>query len=75
MYNATVIISPLQVSDTLQPRRGHSSTAIQTNPTLTEVVMFGGLNDDRTILADTTVLKFSELCGVCRMRVDEDGKV
>ena len=34
--------------------------------------MFGGYDDDVGItLADTTVLQFSEWCGICRMCADE----
>ena len=36
--------------------------------------MFGGEDDHSTALADTTVLQFSEWCGVCRMCVDEGGE-
>ena len=60
--------------DTLQPRRYHSACAIQIGPNLTEVVMFGGLDNHYTPLADTTVLQFSEWCWVCRMCVDEGGE-
>ncbi len=35
--------------------------------------MFGGRDNLLTELADTTVLQFSEWCGVCRMCVDEGG--
>ena len=50
---------------TIQPRRAHTSTAIQISSTLTEVVTFGGEDGEGTKLADTTVLQFSEWCGVC----------
>ena len=33
--------------------------------------MFGGLDVHLTELADTTILQFSEWCGVCKMCVDE----
>ena len=40
--------------------------------------MFGGSSDFLltvgTILANTTVLQFSEWCGVCRMCADEGGE-
>ena len=58
--------------DTLQPRWWHSTCAIQIGPTLTEVVMFGGHGG--RLLADTTVLQFSEWCWGCRMCVDIKGK-
>ena len=53
------------MSGPLQPRKGHSSTAVSFGPGLTEVIMFGGHGGER-ILADTTVLQFRELSGVCR---------
>ena len=38
--------------------------------------MFGGSSDifGNAKLADTTVLQFSEWCGVCRMCADEGGE-
>ena len=38
--------------------------------------MFGGSSDffGKAKLADTTVLQFSEWCGVCRMCADEGGE-
>ena len=52
------------MSDTLQPREAHSVCTISIGPTLTEVIMFGGIDDDDTKLADTTVVQFSEWRGV-----------
>ena len=54
------------MDDTLQPRKGHSSTAIRFDPRRTEVIMFGGHGEGR-ILGDTTVLQFSEWSMICIM--------
>ena len=42
----------------LQPRWGHSATAVSLGPGLTEVTIFGGYY--RKPLANTTVLRFGE---------------
>ena len=36
--------------------------------------MFGGVDDHRTKLADTTVLQFSEWCGVAECVLMREGK-
>ena len=53
-----------QIIDLVQPRQGHSTTAICLGPGVTEVTMFGG-TPERTFeewpkLADTAILQFSE---------------
>ena len=55
----------------LKPRRGHSLTAFSLGPGLTEVTAFGGTaepwagsDEKQPKLADTTLLKFSELLNV-----------
>ena len=55
----------LQVSGTLQPRWGHSTTAFCLVDGVTEVTMFGGSADPRSLsderiskLGDTTLLQF-----------------
>ena len=45
---------------TLKSRRGLSSTAFSLSPGLTEVIIFGGLDEDNRDLANTTVLRFGE---------------
>ena len=57
----------LRVSDTLQPRWLHSSTAFHLVDGVTEVTVFGGSTDPPTgydgkqsKLADTTILQFRE---------------
>ena len=45
---------------TLKSRGGHSATAFSLSPGLTEVIIFGGVDDDDEDLANTTVLRFGE---------------
>ena len=44
---------------TLKSRYYHSATAFSLSPGLTEVIIFGGFDDDE-YLANTTVLRFGE---------------
>ena len=55
------------MSATLKPRWGHSLTAFSPGPGLTEVTVFGGTAEPwngsietQPMLADTTLLQFSE---------------
>ena len=51
----------VQVHDpSLQPRANHSATAVSLGPGLTEVAIFGGLNERLYTVANTTVLRFGE---------------
>ena len=59
------------MSDTLQPRWGHSTTAVSLAPGLTDVTIFGGSTDTwrgslgkQPILADTTLLQFCKYLGM-----------
>ena len=45
---------------TLKSRCGHIATAFSLSPGLTEVIIFGGFDEDNTDLANTTVLRFGE---------------
>ena len=45
---------------TLKSRDGHSATSFSLSPGLTEVIIFGGVDDDDEDLANTTVLRFGE---------------
>ena len=44
---------------TLQPRWGHSAGACSLSPGLSEIVIFGGFNDD-DVLANTVIVRFGE---------------
>lgn len=44
----------------LQARNGHSATAINLRPGLTEVTLFGGDRGSGHVYADTIVLQFGE---------------
>ena len=46
---------------TLKPRYGHCAGAYSLSPGLTEVVIFGGLDSDRHVLANTVIMRFGEL--------------
>ena len=57
----------LQVSDTLQPRWGHSTTTFCLVDGVTEVTMFGGSADLwswQSKLADTTLLQFCKYMNI-----------
>ena len=78
LYMTCIISLPLiKVSESLQTRRGHSTTATRVGPKLTEAVIFGGLSGFPVLrdmlLADTTILQFSEWSGACRIHTDERG--
>ena len=45
----------------LQARYRHSAAAFSLAPGVVEVVIFGGLDEGRATLANTTVLRFGEL--------------
>ena len=45
---------------TLESRSNHSATAFSLSLGLTEVIIFGGFDEDDTDLANTTVLRFGE---------------
>ena len=45
---------------TLKSRGYYSATAFSLSPGLTEVIIFGGVDDDDEDLANTTVLRFGE---------------
>ena len=45
---------------TLKSRYGHSATVFSLSPGLTEVIIFGGVDEDNEDLANTTVLRFGE---------------
>ena len=45
---------------TLKSRSDHSATSFSLCPGLTEVIVFGGFDDDDEYLANTTVLRFGE---------------
>lgn len=72
MY-VNIQISPFKVSESLQTRRGHSTTATRVGLKLTEAVIFGGLSGfpvvRRDLLADTTILQFSEWSEVYSVHV------
>ena len=45
---------------TLKSRWNHSATAFSLSPGLTEVIIFGGIDEIDVCLSNTTVLRFGE---------------
>ncbi len=43
-----------------QPRGRHSAAAFVISSELTEIVIFGGYDQDKQYLSDTTILRFSK---------------
>ncbi len=68
-----VFISQVELPDELQPRRGHTLTAVSLAPGLTEVTMFGGspkwdptgIDEKQPKLADTVLLRLGEWRQLC----------
>ncbi len=46
--------------ESMTPRYWHSITATSLGPGLTEVLVFGGKQEDYTTVAETTILRFGE---------------
>ena len=45
-------------------RQSHGAATLTVNSDCVEVILFGGYDDDDSLLADTTILTFGELVNV-----------
>ncbi len=51
---------PLQIAKLPQPRYGHCAAAFVISSELTEVVLFGGLDQHNRYLSETTIIRIGE---------------